>query len=261
MAAAAGIDHRHLARIEPGEAHASVDVLARIAAVLGSDLSIRAFPNTGARIRDRLQAPMVEALIRQLHPRFEPNPEVVVHRPARGVIDLAIVDHPARLIIASEFHSQIRRLEQQLAWHRQKADALPSSELWRRSGFRDEADVSRMLVLRSTRETRDLARAFEATLAAAYPARTSDAVDALRGGLAWPGPALIWIRVEGGAAALLDGPPRGVRLGRARLGTRSPRQAAEDIAPRRHGPRPAVLGTRGPHGVPMRTRRSSGGVD
>jgi hypothetical protein len=61
---------------------------------------------------------------------------------------------------------------------------------------------------------RSSANAFESTLRAAYPARTSDVVEALVGTSPWPGAGIAWIRVDGADVRLLDGPPRGVRLGR-----------------------------------------------
>ncbi|HET7727057.1 MAG TPA: hypothetical protein VFK54_07000 [Candidatus Limnocylindrales bacterium] len=71
-----------------------------------------------------------------------------------------------------------------------------------------------MLVLRSTRVTRDLARRYPAIFAAAYPAPTADALAALTNGLPWPGDALIWSDVTDGTARLLSKPPRGVPFGR-----------------------------------------------
>jgi hypothetical protein len=71
-----------------------------------------------------------------------------------------------------------------------------------------------MLLLRSTTSTRAVAQAYEATLAAAFPSRTAEAVAALRGEAAWPGPAIVWARVEAGRAEIMDAPPRGVRVGR-----------------------------------------------
>ena len=44
--------------------------LAGIAAALGCDLSVRLFPGTGPRIRDRIQVAMSEALLASLHPRW-----------------------------------------------------------------------------------------------------------------------------------------------------------------------------------------------
>ena len=51
-------------------------------------------------------------------------------------------------------------------------------------------------------------------IAAAYPARAADAVASLTADRPWPGAALLWANVELGHARILDGPPRGVTVGR-----------------------------------------------
>ncbi len=215
VASAAGIDASFEGRIETGQREASLTTLTAIATVLGADLSVRLYPNTGPRIRDHLQAAIVESLLGMLHPRWIASPEVPVFRPARGVIDLVLSDRSAPLLIAAEVHSEIRRLEQQVRWHREKESSLASADLWRFAAVDGGPATSRLLVLRSTRDTRELARRYEATLRAAYPAAAADVLDALGGnGARWPGAGIVWARVEGGRAELLDGPPRGVRLGR-----------------------------------------------
>ena len=75
--------------------------------------------------------------------------------------------------------------------------------------------MSRLLVVRNTHAIREVARAAAATLAAAYPARTADAVG---GPSRRRAVARVRDRLDaprtGGVATLLDGPPRGVGLGR-----------------------------------------------
>lgn len=215
VATAAGIDRSFEGRVEAAQREPSLSTLTAIATVLGADLSVRLYPTTGPHIRDRIQAAMVEAVIASLHRRWTVSPEVPVHRPARGVIDAVMSDALARVVVAAEVNSELRRLEQQLRWHREKAESLPSAEVWPFISADGPMAVSRLLVLRSTRSMREIAVSYEATLKAAYPARARDAIDALRGPRApWPGDAIIWIVVEGGRGRLLDGPPRGVRLGR-----------------------------------------------
>ena len=215
VAAAAGIDASFLGRIETAGREPSLSTLAAIAGVLGADLSVKLYPTTGTRIRDRIQAPMVEALLRILHSRWLRIPEVPVTRPARGVIDLVLGDRRAALLVASEVQSQMRRLEQQVRWHREKELSLPSSHVWRDTHGDAEPSTSRLLVLRSTRELHDLARSFEATLHAAYPARTRDVLEALTGPTRpWPGAGIVWVRVEGARVEVIDSTPRGVSLGR-----------------------------------------------
>jgi transcriptional regulator with XRE-family HTH domain len=215
LARAADVTPSHLSEIERGIAEPSLAVLASLARVLGADVSIRLFPGTGPRIRDRFQAPIVEALLREAHPSWKRLVEVPVWRPVRGVIDTVVV-RPGEVAVAIEVHSEIHRLEQQLRWAREKADALPSAEAWSMLlAGAPAVPVSRMLVLRSTRANRDLANAFESTLHAAYPARAADAVRALRDSAApWPGPALIWADAAAGGARILDRPPRSVTVGR-----------------------------------------------
>jgi transcriptional regulator with XRE-family HTH domain len=216
VAAAAGIDRSHLARIEAGSREPSLEVLAAIGSVLGADVSLRLYPTTGPRIRDRLQAPMGEALLRALHSRWTPMPEIPVFRPARGVIDFVLGDRHGAVLVATELHSELRRLEQQIRWHREKEASLPSSVAWRAPApDRPEPATSRLLVLRSSAALIELARTYEDTLRAAYPARTPDVVAALTSATApWPGAGIAWIRVAGSEVRLLDAPPRTVRVGR-----------------------------------------------
>jgi hypothetical protein len=124
------------------------------------------------------------------------------------VIDTVLEHRQRPDTVATELQSQLRRVEQQVRWAGQKADAL--AELPAQAGRR----VSRLLVLRNTHSMREVARAAHATLQAAYPARTHDAVAALRGEASWPGSAVAWMRLDQGHATLMDGPPRGVALGR-----------------------------------------------
>jgi hypothetical protein len=149
---------------------------------------------------------MIEALIRETGPAWRAQPEVAVPA-ARGVIDVVLRRALDVRVVACECHSELRRLEIVLRRLSEKADAL--------GGQLDQVQgASRLLLVRSTQATRAVAKAYEATLAAAFPARTAEAIEALRGEAPWPGPAIAWVRVDGGRAEILGGPPRGVRVGR-----------------------------------------------
>jgi hypothetical protein len=131
------------------------------------------------------------------------------------VVDAAFVDGVSPVALAAEFQSEMHRVEQQIRWNNEKAEGL-ANRLAEEAGTGPAPVVSRLLVLRSTTTMREIARRYAATLAATYPARTSDVIGALTTpSIPWPGPGIVWMRVEGGVATLLDGPPRGVRLGRA----------------------------------------------
>jgi transcriptional regulator with XRE-family HTH domain len=204
----------HIARIETAQVQPSMKVLTAIGVALGADLSVRYYPGSGPRIHDRFQAPMVETLLRELDARWSVDLEVRILRPSRGVIDLVLTDAAARATVAGEVYSELRRVEQQIRWSAEKADGLgmrrqdedPSSSA---------PDVSRLLILRSTEATREIARTFEKTLATAYPARTRDIVLALTTPTApWPGAGIAWMTLHGATAALMGHPPPRVSLGR-----------------------------------------------
>lgn len=216
IARIAGIDPTHLRLIEEGHREGSASVLTRIAAALGADFSRRLFPSGGPPIRDRFQARMVEAFLRELPPDWSRSVEVAVYRPVRGVID-AVLGHPTgHVVIALECQSELRRLEQQLRWALAKSEALPSSAAWPSlaPGPSDPPAISSILLLRSTTATRELARTFRTTLAAAYPARPADLHRALADPkVPWPGSGIIWMRLEGTRASIMPGYPRGVDVG------------------------------------------------
>jgi transcriptional regulator with XRE-family HTH domain len=211
VAEVAGMDRSHYSRIEAGLVNPSLGMLVAIATALGADVSVRLFPGSGPRLTDRHQARMVEAVIRTLHPSWRAHVEVPVSRPARGVIDVVLERPDHGFLVAAEFHSELRRLEQQIRWAGDKARSIASSGLVLPG---TEPTVSMLLVLRSTATTRALARQFEATLRAALPARSADVVSSLRHGTTWPGPGILWVRIDGEVTAVLDRPPRGVTVGR-----------------------------------------------
>jgi hypothetical protein len=137
------------------------------------------------------------------HPKWERYLEVRVHAPVPGAIDLALHHPGERIIVATEIESELRRLEQQVRWAAEKAAALPSWDGWAHLG--DEPHISRLLVVSRTRATRALVSEFERQLRVAYPVHPADAMAALRGTGAWPGPALVWAVVEGRRTRLLSG--------------------------------------------------------
>jgi transcriptional regulator with XRE-family HTH domain len=215
LGAATGIHRSHLTRIEAGVATPSLDTLVAIGVALGADLSLRYFAGADPRVVDRFQAPMVECFLRMLDPRWSVRLEVPVLTPVRGVVDAALVDRVTPTAVATEFQSELHRVEQQLRWNTEKAEGLADRLAEDRSAG-PTLVVSRLLVLRSKSATREIARRYEATLRTAYPASARDVIEALTTpSCPWPGPGIAWMRLERGIATLLEAPPRGVRLGRA----------------------------------------------
>jgi hypothetical protein len=65
--------------------------------------------------------------------------------------------------------------------------------------------VRRLLIVRRTRATRQVAAEFAGQLRVAYPAHPDDAIASLTGRDPWPGNALVWMTLEGGSARLVSG--------------------------------------------------------
>jgi transcriptional regulator with XRE-family HTH domain len=217
LALAAGISPSTERAIEGGTHSPSIEVLARVAQVLGAGLGVRLYAGTGPRIYDHLQAPMLQALLHILHPRWTRRLEVPVYGQARGIIDLVLEDASEPMVVACEAQSQLRRLEQQVRWASMKADALAEAH-HPADGVGAAAAgcgaVSRLLLLRSTQATRHVVTEFAELLAVAYPARYVDLLAAITGNAPWPGPGLVWCTVQSEGVRILDRPPRGIRLGR-----------------------------------------------
>jgi len=123
-----------LTALERDDREPTLEVLSRLAAALGGELSVRFHPGTGPSIRDHLQAAMTECLVQSVHERWRVELEVSVFAPTRGVIDVVLRDG-AGTVIACEAQSEVRRLEQVIRWARIKSEALgPSGPASRRRG-------------------------------------------------------------------------------------------------------------------------------
>lgn len=206
VARAAGVSNATLSALERGLHDPTTEVLARVGAALGMDLSVRLYPGTGPLLRDRHQAAMVEALLVILHERWRPSPEVWVTRPVKGVIDLVL--EPAgssEPLVALEAQSELRRLEQQIRWAHAKAEALAETRT---------RSVAPLLLLRNTRATRAVVAEHATTVRAAYPARAADAFAAITSTAPCPGPAILWADVATDRARIRANPPRGITVGR-----------------------------------------------
>ena len=105
-------------------------------------------------------------------------------------------DDRDRLLVATELESDIRRIEQILRWSREKAHSLPSASAWPSWARDGDPGISQLLIVRWTRANRDAAEAARRQLREAFPADPRDALDALTGAAGWPGPAMLWARLD-----------------------------------------------------------------
>ncbi len=227
-AKAAAVDFTHLSRAEKGDAALSMDSLVAVGAVIGQDVSIKLFASTGPRVRDRIQALIVEAVLATLQEdRWASRLEVPVHRPVRGVIDLVLQEIATGLLVAGEAHSLLTTVEGQLRHAHEKQDALPTATGYPWQAAIGAPPASRLLVLRSSATMHELVATLPLVFSSAYPGDTAQAVAALRDqATPWPGPSIIWVEVNGARTRVLDDAPpkvaRALRLatpaGEARSG-------------------------------------------
>jgi transcriptional regulator with XRE-family HTH domain len=214
LSRATGVDDAYIGRIEAGVASPSIEVLIALGVALGADFNLVTFlgPARGSTTGSR--RPWSRPCSAASVPRWRPELEVPIYRPSRGVIDVVLHDTMSPDAIATEVHSELRRLEQQVRWGREKAEGL-LARLGAEAGGSDVRRVSQLLVLRSTSRTRELARHYDATLRTAFPARAADAHAALVGTAGrWPGAAIIWAQVHGSKVWLMRHPPPGIEVGR-----------------------------------------------
>ena len=213
VARAAGVDRSLLAKAEEGEATLTTDAVAAVAAVLGMEPSLRLYQTVGPRLRDHVQARMINAFLAPLDHRWRPRLEVLVWRPVRGVIDLVLVDETDPTTVICESHGELRRAEEQLRWAAEKADSIASATGWPWTA--EPSRLCRLLLLRDCVALREVIGSAPALFAATYPGASRDAYNALiRGDGRLPDAAILWVDVRGEATRLLSGPPRGVTVGR-----------------------------------------------
>ena len=172
--------------------------LHRVAAALGADVSLRIYPNT--RTADP-RSPSRHGWSKRSCTSLPAD----LGSPRRGRRSSGPFgassmscspDRRDGRIVSVEAQSELRRLEQQIRWAAEKTDALPSAAIWparrRRPPWRCRGSCSC-----GRRRTRELARSFASTLAAAYPADPRASRSARRSDPPWPGNGIVWVRVEG----------------------------------------------------------------
>ena len=76
--------------------------------------------------------------------------------------------------------------------------SLASADGWRVWARDGNPDISRLLVVRRTRRNRAVADDARRQLREAYPGDPRDALESLTGTTAWPGPAMVWARLDTG---------------------------------------------------------------
>ena len=117
VASGAGISHGHLRRIERGLAsRVDVEVLARIASVVGHELSLSVFP-VASPVRDRAHLALLERFRSRLHASWRWLTEVVMPIPGdRRSADATIANATTDAMVECETHlADIQALERDIS--------------------------------------------------------------------------------------------------------------------------------------------------
>jgi len=166
VAAAAGISHTYLLAIERGRApHVSIDVLARVASVLGLDLHVGVYL-VASPLRDRAHLALLERLRVRLARIWQWRTEVAMPLEGdRRSADATIVGVGHRIMVEAETHiDDLQALERDIA---AKARDLRCDRV--------------VLLVMDTRHNRSVIAAAP-ELAARFPISTRAALMALRDG-------------------------------------------------------------------------------
>ena len=203
-----------LARAEAGEASLTLDALAGVATVLGAEASVRLYPATGPALRDHIQVRLIETLL-----------AASIRAGSRASRYPSTGRCGASSISCSSSRGAWRGRGRRGA-QRDPPGRAPARDGRRRRrtpflrraagrGCPASLAIGRLLLLRSTRATRETLAASPALFRAAYPGRTEDAVAALTEPLPHPGACDRLGRSPGSASrVLLGGPPHGASVGR-----------------------------------------------
>lgn len=114
VARRSGISQSMVSSVELAKAQASIEVLARIAAVCDHELSIRLFPAAGSGLRDSRQLGLAQQIVAEAHPAWHSATEVPVADGDPRAADL-VFDHPAEVAEVEvesglvDFQAQFRR--------------------------------------------------------------------------------------------------------------------------------------------------------
>jgi transcriptional regulator with XRE-family HTH domain len=181
---AVGLSASHVSRIERGLlATASVDQLARVGAILGLDVRVRAYPGPDP-IRDAPQNALLDRLRVRLHPRLTLPREV----PILGSSDQRAWDGMIRGLQAGPGLGSSMPVEGETRIHDFQAQ---TRRIWLKAADSTEPYV--LLVVADTRRNREAVRAAGMAINDAFPVPARRALAALAAGEHPGGSALVML--------------------------------------------------------------------
>jgi len=183
VASRARVSQTSVGRLEAGGSRLSVMIIGSVFSALGMDLSLRAFPGSGVRLRDSGQIALTELIRVESSPQLAAEPRAPVGDHHGQAADVLLVGRSFGIHIEAE--SVLVDLQAQLRKGQLKRDGLE-----RKAG----AQLAFVMALRESERNRCAVRGVGNVVRAALPAPPREVLAALRGGLALTRDGLLWIR-------------------------------------------------------------------
>jgi transcriptional regulator with XRE-family HTH domain len=203
VAREAGITRSVVTRLEAGDPGITLRTRFRIATVLGADLRVTAFAESGPLIRDAAQATIIEELLTGIDRRWGQTPEASVPGPGRRSVDLRL-DGPDAIVLI-EVESHLGSLEEIIRELHSKRQALAEAEPDRMRRL-----IHVVLCLPRTRHHLSILRAHPRIIAAAFPQSSAHIEAALADcSRPWPGDGLLLVAAP--RLVPIPGPPARAR--------------------------------------------------
>ncbi|MGH2466074.1 MAG: helix-turn-helix transcriptional regulator [Candidatus Limnocylindrales bacterium] len=187
-----GVARSVVTRLGAGDPGITLRTRFRIATVLGADLRLTAYAESGPLIRDTAQSAIVEHLLGVTDPLWRPRIEAPIPGPGRRSVDLLL--QGPRDVVLIEVETHVSSLEEIIRELHAKRQALIAAH--RTPGTEpEEPRVHVVLALPPTRHHRAIIAAHPRMIAAAFPVSSSSLEDALRRPTEpWPGDGILWVR-------------------------------------------------------------------
>ena len=199
VARAVGVHPATVRAIEAGDPHVSLELRARYAAAIGSQLRlILVDAPDRVPLRDAVHARMHEAVLGLLAPAWRRLPDRPVnHSGIRGSIDLVLVCAEARVVGSTEVKSLFVSLEELIRRSGEKRAALADGGTIGLTGPAARGyRVAELVIARDSDANRAIAARHREYLAAAFPGDPALAIAALTKDPAQlPDRSLVWLRL------------------------------------------------------------------
>jgi transcriptional regulator with XRE-family HTH domain len=181
---ALGIDRSVVSRLERGDPQVGLPIRFRVAALLGANLRLGAYAQSGPPIRDTAQARIVELILAGIDQRWRQTVEASLPGQDRRSVDLRL-DGPAGTVLC-ELEEIIRELHS-------KRDAFRAA-----IGASNGRPIYLVLVLPKTRHHLEIVRHHPATIQAVFPMPSVAVASALAdSNRPWTGDGILWTPISG----------------------------------------------------------------